>query len=202
MQSLSTIPVVIAAGGEGSRIGGDKPHLMLGGVTLLDHALARATSWSPVVAVALRDAISPALPKTIVTLFDEIARAGPLSALSSALAFARSRAADRVLLIPCDMPFLPDDLLQRLVQEIGSDEVAMARSHGQVHPICALWATSALEKIEAYAASGRRSLFGFADGLESRLVDWGGTDSDPFFNINSPEDLAQAAMILHQNSIA
>lgn len=196
----SEIPVVIAAGGNGYRIGGNKPDLILGGTSLIDRIMSRATIWSQMIAVALRDKPQFALPAGTEFLFDTEEDGGPLSALSSALAFAQSKKANHVLLIPCDMPFLPADLLQRLVQEIGSSQVAVARSDGQIHPISALWSVDALPKLAEYATGGRRSLIGFAETMEMKLVDWNGEYPDPFFNINTPKDYKKAEKFLLQYS--
>ncbi|WP_417614059.1 molybdenum cofactor guanylyltransferase [Parasphingorhabdus sp.] len=188
----SNIPIVIAAGGKGCRIGGGKPFLILDGISLIDRSLDRVSRWSSDVAVALQEAPSQTLRADIELLVDHEKNQGPLSALSNALCYAQKKKSSHVLLIPCDMPFLPDDLLQRLEQEIGASQVAMARSNGQIHPICALWSTNITNQITAYAETGRRSLIGLADTMQVEFIDWTGADPDPFFNINTPEDMKQA----------
>lgn len=195
--NYSNIPVVIAAGGDGSRIGGDKPNLALDGTRLIDHTVRAARFWSEHIAIAAREGSQPTLQPNLDLLIDEEANGGPLSALFSALQYAQMKGAKHVLLIPCDMPFLPDDLLDRLQQEIGSYHVAMARSNGQVYPICALWSIEAIKSISKYLDTGRRSLIGFAETLQVIFVDWSGIEPDPFFNINTLQDLKQAEAYLH-----
>ena len=92
---------------------------------------------------------------------------------------------------PPSMPFLPPDLLDRLNAEIADRGCAMAGSAGHLHPVCALWRSSALDRSDAYVESGRRSLKGFAESLGFAEVEWS-AGPDPFFNINSPADLAEA----------
>ena len=176
--------VLILAGGEGSRIGGDKPLRTLGGRTLLDRAIDRASRWSDCVAIAARDAAQVGDTRLRV-LLDPPGLEGPLGGLASAQRLERPT----VLTIPCDMPFLPDDLSERLAEALAGRGAALAASGGHVHPVCALWRSDALARLAVYAASGRRSLIGFAETVGYAAVEWPG---DPFFNVNSLEDLAEA----------
>ena len=171
--------IVILAGGEGRRIGGGKPQLLLGGETLLDRALRQARSWSGEVLVAARDGGD---------LQDDPTIEGPLGGVAAALALGGD-----VLTIPCDMPFLPDDLPQRLV---GDATVTVAASGGRRHPVCALWKAAARNALPVYLATGRRSLTGFAEAAGYTAVEWPAEPFDPFFNINDPADLARAETLI------
>jgi len=186
------VAVVILAGGEGKRIGGGKPLRRLAGERLIDRALRTARTWSDLVAVAVRD---PAqvdwLNAPIIT--DEPAIGGPLAGLAAALRFAAASGREFVLTIPADSPFLPADLCDRLRSEIGECGCAIAASSGQLHPVCGLWRTSAAARVEDYLAGGRRSLKGFAGLIGCREVKWSSEPFDPFFNINTAQDLTDAA---------
>ena len=171
--------IVILAGGEGRRIGGGKPQLLLSGETLLDRALRRARSWSDDVLVAARAGGD---------IQDIPAIEGPLGGVAAALALGGD-----VLTIACDMPFLPDDLPQRL---IGDKAATLAASGGRVHPVCALWKPECRDALPAYLATGRRSLTGFAEAAGYAAVQWPAEPLDPFFNINDEADLARAAALL------
>ena len=171
--------IVILAGGEGRRIGGGKPQLLLGGVTLLDRALRLARSWSDEVLVAARGGGD---------IEDDPAIEGPLGGLAAALALGGD-----VLTIPCDMPFLPGDLPARLVSDKA---VTLAASGGHLHPVCALWKGEALAVLPAYLATGRRSLKGFAEAVGYRAVEWPVEPFDLFFNINDLHDMATADRLL------
>jgi len=190
------IVVAILAGGEGRRIGGEKPQRLLGGQRLIDRAELLARQWSDVVAVVVRepDQIGRA---TLACIFDEPGLDGPLGGLAAALRFADSGGCEAVLTIPADMPFLPSDLSARLSAEIGNAKAAVARSGGHLHPVCALWSTRwVLEVLPEYVASERRSLKGLAEAVGYAAVDWASEPLDPFFNINSAEDLVQAEQLL------
>jgi molybdopterin-guanine dinucleotide biosynthesis protein A len=171
--------IVILAGGEGRRIGGGKPQRLLGGEALIDRARRRARSWSDEVLVAARAGGD---------IKDDPAVEGPLGGVAAALALG-----GEVLTIPCDMPFLPDDLPARLVSDKA---VTMASSGGRLHPVCALWKAGALAALPAWLATGRRSLTGFAEAAGYEAVDWPVDPFDPFFNINDEADLARAEEML------
>ena len=191
--------VVVLAGGEGRRIGGAKASRMLGGRTLLERALERAAEWSGEVAVALRDRGQASTPAGVDLLTDDPAIPGPLAGVASALRFAAVRGAKTVLTLPCDAPFLPDDLVERLSEALTPDAgVALARSGGQLHPTCALWRAGEkpLAALAAYASTGRGALMGLADAVGFVAVDWPAEPLDPFFNVNTAEDLARAEALL------
>jgi molybdenum cofactor guanylyltransferase len=185
-------PVVILAGGRGSRIGGGKPQRRLGSQSLLDHVLARAGEYSDDVAIAGGGDAPPDVP----VLGDLTPDQGPISGLQSALVYAASKGMRYVLIVPCDTPFLPHDLLTRLTHAIGSEAAALALSGGRVHPACGLWAVSAADKLSEYVALGRQSLIGFAELVGYSAVEWPSAPVDPFFNINNAADLEEAERLL------
>lgn len=185
------IIVAILAGGEGSRIGGDKPLRSLAGETLLEIATAQARQWSDIVVVAVRDG-TQAGGAALRCIVDEPGIDGPLAGLVAALREAEVLDREAVLTIPADMPFLPGDLAERLAAELGGGRAAIASSGGHLHPVCGLWRVSALTGLADYLASGRRSLKGFAEAVGVRAIEWPTEKPDNFFNINSTEDLAAA----------
>lgn len=189
------VACVILAGGQGTRIGGSKPHRRLAGETLLARALDQARRWSAATAIAVRDE-GQLEGHRATALIDDPAIPGPAAGLVSALRFARECGADAVLTIAADMPFLPADLGARLARHIGGATAALARSGGQLHPVCGLWRVAALEAAPAYFGAGRRSLKGLAETVGCVTVDWPAATVDPFFNINTPFDLAEAERIL------
>ena len=188
--------VLVLAGGEGRRIGGGKPLLRLGGETLIERAVASARRWSDEIRIAVRrgdeigDVGAPAIT-------DDPDIAGPLGGLVAGLRTARILGRPAVCTLPCDMPFVPIDMHDRLAEAIGDCSAAVAASGGEIHPVCALWRTRALEELPGYLASGRRSLRGFADRVGFVAVAWDAGNADPFFNINSESDLHEADRRLH-----
>lgn len=188
------IAIVILAGGEGRRIGGGKPLKLLGGERLIDRAEALARQWSDRVAVAVR-APEQIAGSGLKCVLDEPIE-GPLAGLAAALRFARDEGFEAVLTIPADMPFLPADLERRLSAAIGDATAAIAKSGGELHPVCGLWRLSAADALPEYLRSGRRSLKGFAEAIGFHGVEWPNEPNDPFRNINSAADLAAAERLL------
>ena len=190
-----TIAVVILAGGEGRRIGGNKPSRMLAGMSLLDRAIAYARSQARLAAVAVREE-RQARNVDIPLIRDEGEIDGPLGGLVAALRFARDEGAYSALTIPADIPFLPPDLADRHLETLQQERAAIPCSGGNLHPVCGLWRVEALDAVPEYLASGRRSLKGFAELVGYVAVDWPAIPLDPFFNINSEQDLAEAERLL------
>jgi molybdenum cofactor guanylyltransferase len=194
------IAAAILAGGDGRRIGGRKPEKVLLGRPLLDWVAACARRQSDRLAVAKRGARNGDRAADICVLHDDERLAGPIAGLDSALRWAGAEGADWLLTLPCDTPFAPDDLADRLRCAANDAEasVAMARSSGALHPACALWRADLAPALRTYAASGRSSLIGFAESVGYTAVDWPDAPADPFFNVNTPEDLAEAARLAKQ----
>jgi molybdenum cofactor guanylyltransferase len=184
--------IVIIAGGGGRRIGGNKPLRLLGGERLIDRAVRIARLWSEDVRVSLRTAGQ--LPVVdLPVLLDDPGICGPLAGLSTALAACQASGRQTLLTIPCDVPFLPDDLAPRLEQEIGDRLAAIASSGADLHPTCALWRPEVLDHLPRYVESGQRSLIGFAEAIGSVSVSW---DAAHFFNVNDLADLETAEIRL------
>ncbi len=189
---IGSLPVVILAGGAGRRIGGGKPQRLLAGTSLLDRAISLARRWSDRVAIAATESLCAGVP----CLTDDPSIEGPLGGLAAGLRHARALGADEMIVLPCDMPFLPADLPDRLRAAIGNAAAAIPASEGEIHPVCALWRVRALAGLDPYLATGRRSLRGFAEAVGYAAVDWPCEPIDPFFNINNKADLATADALL------
>lgn len=200
MQFILSIPTIIFAGGNGSRIGGDKELRLLGGESLLLRSINQAGKYSRNIAVAARTSSHTDLPAGISVLVDRDNHAGPISGLMSAFCFARDCNSQHVLTMPCDTPFLPDDLLEKLYANIGNAGVSIAQSDGNLHATCALWSIVARHALSDYLVTGRRSLIGFAEAVGYVAVEWQSDPHDPFFNVNTSRDLADAEAIIAKRS--
>lgn len=187
---------MILAGGEGRRIGGGKPQRELGGRSLIDRALEFAHSLAPLVAIAVREPDQLA-DCGVARVLDLAGIEGPLAGVGAALGFAAGNDMDALLTLPCDAPFLPGDLLARLFPALaGGIAASVPQSGGVLHPACALWRIEALNRLPAYLEARGSSLRGFAEHVGCTTVDWPVEPVDPFFNINSEEDLARAENLL------
>ena len=194
---------VLLAGGLARRMGGgDKPLKTLGGVTLLDRAVARLAPQCDGLIVNANGDPARFAGLGLPVVADTVEGfAGPLAGVLAALewmAVHRPQTA-WLLSIPTDSPFLPADLVARLhaAREAAGTSLACARSGDQTHPVVGLWPVSLagdlrhalvvedLRKIDRWTAR-----HGIAEAV------WPTAPYDPFFNANSPEDLAEAETIL------
>lgn len=182
---MEATAIVIAAGGEARRMGGDKPVRLLAGRRLVDHALAFALRQGGPVAVSA-NGLLPGV--AVAHLADRTTGIGPISALASGMGFAAAQGCDTLLMIGCDMPFLPDDLLPRLATALPGHGAALPESGGRLHPMAGLWRV-AVPAVADYIGGGGQSLWGFAERQGMVRVAW---PDGPFANINSPADLAAA----------
>lgn len=183
--------IVIAAGGDGSRMKGDKPGRSLAGQPMVHRMADWAGAQCDRIALALR---TPDQVSGLDTprLIDAHAGIGPISALASAFAFALAEGCDFVLLVGCDQPFLPVDLLARLADVIDDAGAAMPVYEGQDQPMATLW-RAAPATLERYIADGGQSLWRFAGEVGAQRVEWGPrAGENPFFNVNDAAALAQA----------
>lgn len=189
------IGAVILAGGEGRRLGGNKPRKLLRGKPLFEHVLDRVTSWGLPCAVALRSTSEAVFAAGLALLHDE-EDAGPIGGIASAIRRAESEGWDAVLTLPCDTPLLPSDLPEKLASALAPPALAaVPRTGDRLHPSCALWSARAAAALPAYLVQ-RRSLTGFAERLNASVVDWPIDAYDPFLNVNTEEDLEAAERLL------
>ncbi|MVA27215.1 molybdenum cofactor guanylyltransferase MobA [Agrobacterium vitis] len=196
------LPGVILAGGLSRRMGADKATTMLAGLTLLDHV---ANRLSPQVGSLAVNSNDPTLTTHLPRFGDAISGyAGPLAGIASAMEFARQvSSSSHVLVAPIDTPFLPADLTQRLLSMAANDKtVVLARSLGRVHPVVGLWPVALKEPIEHWLGQpDNRKLMRFLQDqpcieVEFQAVETKHGPLDPFFNVNSPDDLARAEIYL------
>ena len=118
----------------------------------------------------------------------------PLAGLHAALAFANGNGFDAVLTVPSDVPFLPADLLERLLA--ANREAAIAASGGQSHYLTGLWSSTLLPAIEhSVQKPPTPRMQDWCRTCSAAIVEWPITPYDPFFNINTPKELAEAERI-------
>jgi molybdopterin-guanine dinucleotide biosynthesis protein A len=185
---------LVLAGGGSRRMGGrDKAFLVVAGQPLVARAVARLAPQVAAVAISSnrpKDAFAfLGLP---VLADDGERRIGPLAGLFAGLAWARDLGFAHVQTVAVDTPGFPADLVARMAAAAGAAGLAVARSGGRVHPVFALVPVRLAADLEAHLRSG--GSLRVADWLDRHdpvLVDFDTTrDRDPFFNINTPADLA------------
>jgi molybdopterin-guanine dinucleotide biosynthesis protein A len=171
--------------------GGDKCLLSLAGQPLLAHVIARLRPQVGALALNANGDAARFAAFDLPVLADDAADfAGPLAGILAGLDWAHSFKAAAVLTVPGDTPFMPRDLMARLTKK-GAP--ALARSGGRVHRVAGLWPVGLRADLrKALRQEGLRKVEDWTRRLNPALVDFEAEPVDPFFNINTPEDLARA----------
>lgn len=193
---------IILAGGQGRRMGElSKPLARLGQRRLIDRVVAFAKTQSSIVALNLHDPGADHLAAFGDLGLDVIGdalpgRLGPLAGVLAGLEFVARQypSLTHTLSLPCDCPFLPQDLAIRLS---AAGDFACAASAGRTHPIVALWPIGLRHDLRRALASGSRAVGAFQAAHHVQTVEWP-TPPDPFFNVNTPDELLQAESLLEQ----
>lgn len=188
---------VVLAGGLARRMGGgDKPLVMLGGRPLLRHILDRLGPQVSGLALNANDDPTRYQAFGLPILPDSVAgRPGPLAGILAALDWAAGLGRARVLTVPGDTPFLPADLASRLAG--AGATAALASSGGRRQPIAGLWPVTAREALRlAIRDEGLRRVEDWVGRLDAVAVEFPVDPVDPFFNLNTPEDVAAAERLL------
>jgi molybdopterin-guanine dinucleotide biosynthesis protein A len=194
---------VLLAGGQSRRMGGgDKCLRPLGGRTILEHVIDRVR---PQVGSLLLNANGdPARFARFGLAVAEDAVAGFAGPLAGVLTGMEWAAANRpgtawVATIATDSPFLPQDLVARLLAAVADDgaDLACAASNGQPHPVMGLWPVRlAADLRRAMVDDGVRKVDVWTARHRLATVAFEVAGVDPFFNTNRPEDLALAERLL------
>lgn len=184
----------VIAGGQSRRMDGDeKAFLELGGVALIDRVMSRIAPQVDSVVINANGDRARFAHKGCPVIADVVASGTPLAGLHAVLSHGRTNRFDAVLTVPSDSPFLPLNLVARLSDAGAQTGAAVGRSGGQTHHLTGLWSTAMAGKLDELLRTGKlRRMMDLADVFEIAVADWTTDPVDPFFNINTPEDLALA----------
>jgi len=194
---------VILAGGCGRRFEGrDKAFVTLSGQTLIARVIRRL---SPQVEALLINANGDAARFDglgLPVVGDPVDDGGPLAGVLSAMEWARLNRPEAgwILTAAVDTPFFPygyRKAMMRCVNENGA-QMACAASSGRLHPVFALWPVSRAGDLRmALEIESLRKVRVFMNRYECARVNFGSDNElDPFFNINTADDLRQAEKII------
>jgi molybdopterin-guanine dinucleotide biosynthesis protein A len=198
------IPAILLAGGQARRMGGgDKSLRLLAGRQILTRVIDRIRPQ--VTALVLNANGDPARFEGfgLPVVADDIGgQPGPLAGVLAGLDWAAANmpAADFVLTVSTDCPFLPMDLVARLSAAVrdGTD-IALAASNGRTHPVIGLWRAHLRKDLRhALIVDDIRKVERFCDRHRHVAVNFSAAPVDPFFNTNAPEDLAEAERLQAQ----
>ncbi|WP_376704417.1 molybdenum cofactor guanylyltransferase MobA [Mesorhizobium sp. ISC25] len=197
---------IILAGGRSSRMGGgDKTLLALGDGTLLDRVVSRLGPQVGPLALSANGDPARFAAMGLPVLADTVkGYAGPLAGILTGLEWASDTTCQALVTAAGDTPFLPKDMVERLLAAAYArpGSIAVACSGGKRHPTFALWPLGLDQALRQFLVEeDNRRVAAFIDRngfveVEFPILKSGGSEIDPFFNINTPDDLAQAAHLL------
>jgi molybdopterin-guanine dinucleotide biosynthesis protein A len=196
---------MILAGGLARRMGGgDKAFRRLAGRTILERVVERlAPQCDGLILNANGDPARFAAAGLPVVPDDLGGFPGPLAGVLAALDWAAANRpdADFVASVAADTPFVPRDFVARLAEAraAAGAHLACASSGGRTHPVEALWPVALRGALRCFLDAGERKMGLFVERHGAALALWPADPVDPFFNVNTPEDLAEAEALLSRH---
>ncbi|MEM6676604.1 MAG: molybdenum cofactor guanylyltransferase MobA [Pseudomonadota bacterium] len=197
---MMRIAGVILAGGLARRMGGgDKALLPVAGQPLLGHVIARLRPQVSALALNANGDAARFAAFGLPVLADTVPDfAGPLAGVLAGMRWAAAQGASHVVSAAGDTPFFPDDLARRLAAALGPcHRIAVAATQDperglSEHPTFGLWPVDLADDLEAALRADMRKVIVWASrhGCARAVFDEAG--AYPFFNVNTPEDLAEA----------
>ena len=200
-----TPPGVILAGGRATRMGGgDKGLRVVGGRRLIDHVIARLGAQCGPLAINANGDPARLAEFGLPVLADRLAdHPGPLAGVLAGLDWAAGIGADAIVTAAADTPFFPVDLVARLQAAAGPEGLALAASPDedgrlQRHPTFGLWPVALRHDLRAALEGGLRKIVLWTDAHGAGTAEFASDPFDPFFNVNTPEDILTAERLMGQ----
>ena len=201
----NTLGLVLAGGLARRMGGGDKPRTKIGGVTILQRVLARLKPQCVRIIINANGDPARFADTGLPVVEDSVPDfAGPLAGILAGLDWAAMHAPEiaDVASVPGDCPFLPHDLVARLHEARAAQNrpLACARSGDWRHPVVGLWPVALRDDLrQSLTRDHVRKIEVWTARHGVALVDWPAVPFDPFFNVNTPADVAAAERIAAQH---
>ena len=209
MKSQFNIAGVILAGGLARRMGGgDKANRLIAGRSMFDRVKTRLAPQVGAMALnangdaaRFSDLNLPVIPDSI----DDYP--GPLAGVLAGMDWAAGQGASHVLTVAADTPFFPDDLGQRLAAEITENTpIALAATpdpkRGMArHPTFGLWPIALADDLRVALTDGVRKVVLWTDRHGAATAPFSNDPFDPFFNVNTPDDMAVAEALAGEHGL-
>jgi molybdopterin-guanine dinucleotide biosynthesis protein A len=198
---------VILAGGLSRRMGGgDKGLLEIGGKPMLTHVVCRLRPQVGRVIVNANGEPGRFAFLKLPVVADTVGGfVGPLAGVLAGMRWSAANAPDArwIVTAAADAPLLPSDLVGSLVEaaEERPGAIALAQSHGELHPVIGLWPVALADDLEEQLGRGVRKVLHWTERHGTVAVPFApervcGIDIDPFFNANTPRELDQLRAML------
>ena len=185
----------ILAGGQSRRMGKDKLFLELNNKKLIEHTIDKVKKYLKQVIIITNQNNEFFLKNNLTTVKDCIeGQLGPLVGILTAMQWAKknSNKYSWIATFPCDTPFFPESIIKSFIEESEKKESLLlsASSHGRKHNIFGLWSLDLYDKLENDLVNKKiRKVQDWAEKNKIKNLEFKFKDYDPFFNINTEEDL-------------
>jgi len=198
---------IILAGGLATRMGGgDKSRLDLDGRSILSHVVERLQPQVDAIALNANGDAARFDDLALPVVADSIEGfAGPLAGVLAGLDWAASLGASHVVSVAADTPFFPCDLVPQLMMaaDMQDKPIALAASPDPVkgmmrHPTFGLWPVELRYDLRASLADGLRKVILWTDKHGTAQAEFPAPEVDPFFNVNTPQDLETARSLMEK----
>ena len=193
---LNNILGVVLAGGKSQRFGQDKSQVKLKNKLLIDYILEEIVDEFKEILIIANEQIKFMQSQNISVIKDFKSGVGPLGGVLTAMKWIKknNKHYQWISTFPSDTPFFTKKELKYFYKkiEINESKLFFIKSKNKRHNIFGLWSVSLIEKLEADIMKGERKVEIWADSIGVKTVNIDYKKPDPFFNINTKEDLDKA----------
>ena len=200
MDHNNILPVVLA-GGKSKRFGEDKSQAKLGDKILIDYILSEIINDFKEVLIVANVPIKHLTSDKIVKIEDLKKNLGPLGGVFSAMQWVKDnhKKYQWIVTFPSDTPFFKISVLNEFFNKINKkeSELFFMKFNEKRHNIFGLWSMDLIDQLEKDLENGSRKVEKWANDIGVKIINMSYEKEDPFFNINTKEDLKKAEKILN-----
>ena len=186
----------VLAGGKSQRFGEDKSQVKLGDKLLIDYILSEVIEEFKEILVVSNSSIDFKHSEKITVIEDIKKNLGPLGGVLTAMKWIKDNNKDYkwISTFPADTPFFKRSILQKFLQDIQPEESKLffIKSNNTRHNIFGIWSIDLMDKLEEDLNKGERKVEVWANSIGVKTINIEFQNEDPFFNINTKEDLEKA----------
>ena len=186
----------VLAGGKSQRFGEDKSQVKLGGKLLIDYILSEIIDEFNEVLVVSNNLINFKESQKISLIKDYKKDLGPLGGVLTAMKWVKDNNKNYqwISTFPADTPFFKNQILKDFLKKINMKEgkLFFIKSNNTRHNIFGLWSIDLMDKLEEDLNKGERKVEVWANSIGVKNINMKFENKDPFFNINTKEDLKKA----------
>ena len=200
MNYNNILPVVLA-GGKSKRFGEDKSQVLLGDKILIDHILTEIKDDFEEILIVANSPIKHLSLNKIVEISDYQKNLGPLGGVLSAMKWIKlnNKKYKWIATFPSDTPFFKKNIFENFYNRINEkeSELFFMKSNDKRHNIFGLWCVDLVDQLQKDLENGARKVENWANKIGVKTVNMSFEKEDPFFNINTKEDLKKAIKIFN-----